>query len=115
MKTIALCIASLFVVTACSATDEPTDRPGPENPGLKTQAKADPGAGRVESFRGVEITVPASWGNSVAPMGTDSDGDLEDCGSGVPEEASVGRPGMTSDACTVLGVDDLEPTAPFVW
>ena len=79
-----------------------------------------PGPTRTESYRGVEITVPASWGWAAAPV--DQGGDLATCAdpgawppSGEPAEGIpyVGRPTWTSDVCQAW--QESEPDAPYAW
>ena len=79
-----------------------------------------PGPTRTESYRGVEITVPASWGWAAAPV--DQGGDLATCAdpgawppSGEPAEGIpyVGRPTWTRAVCQAW--QESEPDAPYAW
>lgn len=83
---------------------------------------------RVESYAGLQVRVPPTWGWGGAPMPGDSLGESRpmDCGAGpfvkpgsadyenVPQGTPyVGRPVMMSDMCTIIGLDGApEPQAP---
>jgi hypothetical protein len=91
-----------------------------------------PGAGplpddwRYESYDGVQVRVPPTWGWGGAPMSPTGDGQLYDCGSSaafvVPGSDAyefvddtvpfVGRPAMMTDACQGPA---MAPGADAVW
>ncbi|KQY56610.1 MULTISPECIES: hypothetical protein [unclassified Nocardioides] len=93
-----------------------------------------PPAWRVESYGGVQVRVPPSWGWGGAPMRNVDPGDDRplDCGAAafvrpgssdyefIPKNTPyVGRPVMMTDACTVLTGRELSelgvPTSDSVW
>jgi hypothetical protein len=90
-----------------------------------------PTSWRVESYDGVQVRVPATWGWGGAPIRADYfEGDkLGACGanqaavvsdadrSSYPSSATpfVGRPAMMSDLCMSWGSDGVMPTTDAVW
>ncbi|GAB3766553.1 hypothetical protein [Microlunatus parietis] len=86
---------------------------------------------RLESWHGVQVSVPPDWGWGGAPTpdhgGRSGTGDLLDCGTAAYRSADgnptqdtarpyVGRPVMMTDACSVIqGQNFPQPKAPYVW
>jgi len=125
MKTILGALLGLLLVAGCGS--DPGEPDGPAAPAA--QGTPSEGAGvrtRTESYRGVEIDVPASWGWGAAPRGESTDRGVMWCTDGqvhlpsgevAPAKAPyVGRPAMFSDVCgDVDPAHPATPEAPYVW
>lgn len=92
-----------------------------------------PSGWRLESWHGVQVSVPPDWGWGGAPSPPEDLGEpagsgrLSDCGMAAYRSAAgkpiqdaalpyVGRPIMMTDACTAIHDQDFpRPTAPYVW
>ncbi|QIX25774.1 hypothetical protein ncot_03575 [Nocardioides sp. JQ2195] len=93
-----------------------------------------PASWRVESYGGVQVRVPPTWGWGGAPMANLDAGDERplDCGAAafvrpgssdyetVPRDTPyVGRPVMMTDACAIVGLENAPaapaPAADSVW
>ncbi len=85
---------------------------------------------RYESYDGVQVRVPATWGFGGAPLRADFfDGRLGACGANqaavlsAADHASyvssatpfVGRPAMMTDACVAWGSDGVMPSTDALW
>lgn len=125
MKTILGALLGLLVLAGCGS--DPGAPDGPAAPAAQEQATEIGGVPtRTESYRGVEIDVPATWGWGAAPSGQSADPDVMWCTDGqvhlpsddVVTEAApyVGRPAMFSDVCGDYHPTHLTPPdAPYVW
>lgn len=90
-----------------------------------------PGDWRVESYAGVEIRVPVTWGFGGSPVRSDSFGGRHLGGCGANEAATlsaadpatyassvtpfVGRPAVMTDRCVPWGSDGVMPRSEAVW
>ena len=125
MKTILGALVGLLVLAACGS--DPGEPDGPAAPAAQAPATEIGGVPtRTESYRGVEVDVPATWGWGAAPSGETADPDVMWCtdhqvhlpsGDVVTEAAPyVGRPAMFSDVCGDYHPTRLTPPdAPYVW
>jgi hypothetical protein len=106
--------------TIGAATSQPTDDP----------AQVAPSGWRVESYNGVQLQVPRSWGWGGVPMNDPGDGRLLSCGQGAfafPGEDGrthfaenvdmpyVGRSGYYMTDVCMSGVAPPLPKHPWVW
>ena len=125
MKTILGALVGLLVLAACGS--DPGEPDGPAAPAAQAPATEIGGVPtRTESYRGVEVDVPATWGWGAAPSGETADPDVMWCtdhqvhlpsGDVVTEAAPyVGRPAMFSDVCgDYHPAHPATPNAPYVW
>jgi hypothetical protein len=122
---LAVAAAAAVVVTGgvTLAVLHGSDSPDGQDAGDPGQVPSD---WRYESFDGVQVRVPPTWGWGGAPMGTGSD--IMSCGSPVAavlpnidglqsldHAAFVGRPVMMSDACQVGQGALVWPAVSAVW
>ena len=122
-------LAVLALVGGIAWTDRVTSTPD----GVITYPHvAVPTGWRVESFAGVELRVPATWGYGASPVPTDGPGyprHLAGCGSNQAAVVSsvgdstyatsvtpfVGRPVVTDPRCAPWGSDGVMPQTDAVW
>jgi hypothetical protein len=119
--------AAAAVVVAGSVTFAALHGSGPDDGHVAVDTGPVPSDWRYESYDGVQLRVPPTWGWGGAPMSTG--GDVMSCGAStavsVPDTLGsepvggrpfVGRPVMTSDACQSGDGALAWPTAPAaVW
>ena len=122
-------LAVLALVGGIAWTDHLTSTPA----GVITYPHVDvPTDWRVESYAGVELRVPATWGYGASPVRTDGSGGgrrLAGCGSNQAAVVSsvgdaayatsvtpfVGRPAITDQQCVPWGSDGVMPQTDAVW
>jgi len=101
------------------AVGQSDDGRGPDrSPTSAGDPAAVPEDWRAESYGGIQVWVPPTWGTGAAPFEEtwDGAGELLDCRDGVPSGPYVGRPVMESDACAVFDSDrQPTPSADFAW
>jgi DNA-directed RNA polymerase specialized sigma24 family protein len=122
-------LASVAVLAVVAAAAGLTHESRSEGGMMRYAGVSIPSGWRYESYAGVQLRVPPTWGWGGAPIrGTFNDGRLGSCGTSQafsqPGSASgyvpvttpfVGRPAVLSDVCMSWGSDGVMPGADAVW